>query len=78
MTMQSGGNLNATLVREGLVDRIVLVIAPALIGGKDTSTLMDGESLHTAAELSKIKALDLVQATPLRDSYVLLEYEVRN
>ena len=39
---------------------------------------MDGESLYTAAELSKIKALDLVQATPLRDSYVLLEYEVRN
>ena len=36
---------------------------------------MDGESLYTAAELSKIKALDLVQATPLRDSYVLLEYE---
>ena len=43
MTIQSGGNLNATLVREGLVDRIVLVIAPALIGGKDTPTLMDGE-----------------------------------
>ena len=78
MTIQSGGNLNANLVREGLVDRIVLVIAPALIGGKDTPTLMDGESLHTAAGLSKIKALDLVQATPLRDSYVLLEYEVCN
>ena len=78
MTIQSGGSLNATLVREGLVDRILLVIAPAFIGGRDTATLMDGESLHTPAELSKIRPLELVQATPLEDSYVLLEYEVRN
>ena len=78
ITIQSGGSLNATLVREGLVDRILLVIAPALIGGRDTPTLMDGESLHSSAELSNIRALELVQATPLRDSYVLLEYEVRN
>ena len=78
MTIQSGGRLNATLVREGLIDRLLLVIAPALVGGKDTPTPLDGESLHTTAELSNIKALDLVQATSLRDSYVLLEYEVRN
>ena len=70
--------MNARLIREGLVDRILLVIAPALIGGRDTPTPMDGESLHATAELSRIKALDLVQATPLRDSYVLLEYNVRN
>ena len=78
MTIQSGGRLNATLVREGLVDRILLVIAPALIGGRNNPTIMDGESLHSIAELSKIKTLDLVEATPLRDSYVLLEYELRN
>ena len=78
MTIQSGGRLNATLVREGLVDRLLLVIAPALIGGKGTPTLMDGESLHTRAELSNIRSLRLVRATPLRDSYVLLEYNVRN
>ena len=78
MTIQSGGTLNTTLVREGLVDRILSVIAPALIGGRDTPTLMDGESLHSTAELSNIRSLGLVRATPLQDSYVLLEYEVRN
>ncbi len=78
MTIQSGGTLNTTLVREGLVDRILLVIAPILIGGKDTPTVMDGQSLHTTAALSKIKALDLAQATPLRHSYLLLEYKVHN
>ena len=78
LTIQSGGTLNTTLVREGLVDRVLLVVAPALIGGKNTSTLMDGESLHTPDELNKIKALEFVQAKPLENSYLLLEYRVKN
>lgn len=78
LTIQSGGTLNTILVREGLVDRVLLVVAPALIGGKDTASLMDGESLHTTEELSKIKTLELIQAKPLKDSYLLLEYRVNN
>ena len=78
MTIQSGGTLNAMLVREGLIDRVLLVVAPALIGGKNTSTLMDGESLHTPDELNKIKTLEFVQAKPLENSYLLLEYRVKN
>lgn len=78
MTIQSGGTLNTTLVREGLIDRILLIVAPALSGGKNTSTLLDGESLHVPEELNKIKALELVQAKPLKDSYLLLEYKVNN
>ena len=78
MTIQSGGTLNTTLVREGLIDRILLVVAPVLIGGNNTSTLMDGESLHTPEELTKIRALELVQAKHLKNSYLLLEYKVKN
>ncbi|MFA6408197.1 MAG: dihydrofolate reductase family protein [Candidatus Paceibacterota bacterium] len=78
LTVQSGGSLNAVLIREGLIDRVLLVVAPALVGGGDTSTLMDGESLHTTDELNKIKTLDLVEARPLQNSYLLLEYRVRN
>lgn len=78
LTIQSGGTLNTALVREGLVDRVFLVIAPALVGGRNTSTLMDGESLHAPDELNKIKALELVQAKPLDNSYLLLEYRVKN
>lgn len=78
MTIQSGGTLNTILVRAGLIDRVLLVVAPALIGGKNTSTLMDGESLHTSRELDKIKTLELVHAKPLAHSYLLLEYRVKN
>src|SRR3989338_1827407 len=77
LTIQSGGTLNSVLLREGLIDRVLLVVAPALIGGRNTSTLIDGESLHSPDELNKIRALELVQATALKDSYLLLEYKVR-
>ncbi len=78
LTIQSGGTLNATMVRLGLIDRLLVVVAPALIGGKNTSTLMDGVSLNSTEELSKIKTLELVRATPLEHSYLLLEYQVKN
>jgi len=78
LTIQSGGTLNTVLMRAGLVDRVRLVVAPALVGGKHTASLMDGESLHEAADLSSVKALKLIQARPLQDSYLLLDYEVKN
>jgi len=77
MTIQSGGTLNSELVRAGLIDRVLLVVAPALIGGKNTTSLISGESLHTTNELDKIKTLELVQSTPLKNSYLLLEYIVK-
>jgi 2,5-diamino-6-(ribosylamino)-4(3H)-pyrimidinone 5'-phosphate reductase len=78
VTIQTGGTMNTSWVREGLVDRLLLVVAPALVGGRDTSSMMDGESLHSKDELFNIKALELVQAKALEDSYLLLEYNVKN
>jgi 2,5-diamino-6-(ribosylamino)-4(3H)-pyrimidinone 5'-phosphate reductase len=78
LTVQSGGTLNTILVREGLINRVLLVVAPTLIGGKNTPTIMDGESLHTREDLFKIKTLEFVQAKPLNNSYLLLEYKVKN
>lgn len=78
ITIQTGGTMNASWIRAGLIDRLLLVVAPAMVGGKDTATLMDGESLHSPEELFKIKALELVQAKPLENSYLLLEYKVLN
>lgn len=52
MTIQTGGTLNAILLRKNLIDHLSLVVAPALIGGKKTSSLVDGESLHSIAGLN--------------------------
>lgn len=76
LTIQSGGTLNAALIRQGLIDQISVVIAPVLIGGKDTPTLVDGESLHSFDELKDIAVLKLVSCEPLRGSYLHLKYHV--
>lgn len=78
VTIQTGGTLNAEFIRDGLIDRLLLVVAPALVGGRNTSTLVDGESLHTLEDINKIKTLELVRAQSLENSYLLLEYNVRN
>lgn len=38
LTIQSGGTMNSLFLREKLFDYIDIVVAPVLIGGKDTST----------------------------------------
>lgn len=76
LTIQSGGTLNALFLRDKLIDYVDIVVAPALIGGKDTSTLVDGRSLTEECELSQIGVLKLMECAVLEDSYLRLRYQV--
>jgi 2,5-diamino-6-(ribosylamino)-4(3H)-pyrimidinone 5'-phosphate reductase len=78
ITIQSGGTLNSMFLREKLFDYIDIVMAPVLIGGKNTATLIDGESLSDESELSKLGALQLVECKQLENSYIRLRYKVLN
>lgn len=78
ITIQSGGTLNAYWVREGLIDRVKIVVAPCLIGGSDTQSLIGGESLHTEEDLKKIKSLELISIKKLKYSYLEVVYKVKN
>ncbi len=76
LTVQSGGTINGLFLREKLFDYVDIVVAPLLIGGKDTSTLIDGDSLMSKTELPKLGVLKLLACEALKDSYVRLRYEV--
>lgn len=76
MTIQSGGELNAELLRAGLIDHLVIVVAPCLIGGRHTTTLVDGDSLRSVEDLARIRPLKLTKCEALEDSYARLEYDV--
>ena len=78
ITIQSGGTLNSIFLREKLFDYIDVVMAPVLIGGRNTATLIDGESLRDESELDKLGALQLVECKVLEDSYIRLRYKVLN
>lgn len=76
LTIQSGGNLNGLFLRENLIDYVNIVIAPLLVGGRDTSTLIDGVSITNSSELNKLRALELVECNKLNYSYIQLKYRV--
>ena len=76
LTIQSGGTVNALFLREKLFNFVDVVVAPVLIGGKDTTTLIDRLSLQSQDELNQLGVLRLIEATPLQDSYLRLRYQV--
>ena len=76
LTIQSGGELNGAFLREKLIDFVDIVVAPVLIGGRDTATIIDGESLRTTDELDGLGVLELTDCQVLSDSYLRLRYKV--
>ncbi len=76
ITIQSGGTLNGMFLREKLFDYVDIVVAPVLIGGKETSTLIDGSSIVNENELGKLGVLSLISCEALENSYIRLRYKV--
>ena len=74
--ISTGATDNSLFLREKLLDAVDIVVAPVLIGGKDTATLIDGKSLMSEEELSLLGVLKLIDCTVLKDSYLRLRYEV--
>lgn len=76
VTIQTGGTLNGLFLREKLFDYIDVVIAPVLVGGKNTSTLIDGNSLTDLHQLNELGVLSLMNVQTLENSYIRLQYKV--
>lgn len=76
LTIQSGATLNGAFLRQKLLDYVDIIVAPLLVGGKDTPSLVDGRSLTTGDDLSGLGVLALEECTALEDSYVRLRYRV--
>lgn len=76
ITIQSGGTVNGLFLREKLFDYVDIVIAPVLVGGKETSTLIDGSAITSTAELGKLGVLKLESCETLQNSYVRMRYQV--
>ena len=76
VTIQSGGTLNALFLREGLFDYIDIVVAPLIVGGKDTPTIVDGQAIASPEELMQLAALKLERVEQLENSYLRIRYKV--
>lgn len=78
LTIQTGGTLNTELLRQGLIDEIRIIMAPIIVGGKDTPTSFDGQSITSKEKLYNIKSLTLISINTLKHNYVEMIYKVNN
>lgn len=76
ITIQTGGTLNGLFLREKLLDYADIVVAPVLVGGKATTTLIDGDAILTPEQLQELGVLELESVQPLDGSYIRLRYKV--
>jgi 2,5-diamino-6-(ribosylamino)-4(3H)-pyrimidinone 5'-phosphate reductase len=77
LTVQSGSTLNAEFLHEHLFDYADIVIAPVLVGGEKTSSLIGGESFISKEQLDMLGVLGLEKAETMENSYLRLKYKVR-
>lgn len=72
LLLEGGGRLSGAMLRAGLIDRLMLFIAPILLGGDD------GHALLAGAGVSQIKDAWQLKDTQVRqiDSDILIEGEV--
>jgi 2,5-diamino-6-(ribosylamino)-4(3H)-pyrimidinone 5'-phosphate reductase len=59
LVSEAGGGLNGALLRAGLVDELHIITVPALIGGLDTPTIMDGPPLEPGSLPQQLRAIDV-------------------
>ena len=71
--LEGGGRMNWSMVSNGLVDEIKITVAPIIIGGRQATTLVDGEGV------SKIE--DAIRLTPVsarrNGREIVLGYKVK-
>lgn len=76
LTCQCGSTINAMLLKEHLINRVHLVIAPIIIGGNDVPSLVGGEGLKNHEDITELNGLQLVEMNCLKNSYIELVYDV--
>jgi len=71
--LEGGGTLNWSMLHRGLVDKVVVTVAPIIVGGQKATTLAEGEG---ARKISGAIKLSLKSATR-EGKELLVVYDVR-
>jgi len=72
LLLEGGGNLNWSMLKEGLVDEVRVAIAPCIVGGSRAVTLVEGEGFSKVSEGIKLE----LRRTRRLGRDLVLEYTV--
>lgn len=57
LLLEGGGELNASMMEAGLVDKVLIVFAPLMVGGREAPTVMDGLGASALADAWRLKGV---------------------
>lgn len=78
ITLQTGSTLNSYFLRENLIDYVDIVVAPILVGGTLTPSIIGGAFNTLQSYISNVGQLELLSIERLKQSYIRLRYKVTN
>ncbi|MEM0365139.1 MAG: 2,5-diamino-6-(ribosylamino)-4(3H)-pyrimidinone 5'-phosphate reductase [Candidatus Nitrosocaldus sp.] len=74
--VEGGGELNWSLLKEGLVDELIITVVPVVLGGRDAKTLVEGEGFLRVEEGRRLMLIDVNRME--ESGEVILHYKVLN
>ena len=72
LTVQTGGTINAELIKLKLIDHVDMVVAPIIIGNNQCMSTVDGKG-DLPYDMAKLK---LKRCAVLKNSYLRLTYDI--
>ena len=69
--VEGGGEVNGSLLREGLIDKVLLFYGPLLIGGRNAASLVGGKGIDFLKDAYRV---DLTSVKKLKDDICLEGY----
>lgn len=60
--IEGGGTVNASALAEGIVDKVIVLIAPSLIGGAEAPTAVEGEGLTHISGPVRLRDVSVIQS----------------
>ncbi|RCW63161.1 bifunctional diaminohydroxyphosphoribosylaminopyrimidine deaminase/5-amino-6-(5-phosphoribosylamino)uracil reductase RibD [Saliterribacillus persicus] len=59
--IEGGGTINASFLKNGLIDKVILYLAPKLIGGKDAPTFLEGSGIDKMREAVELIDSEIIK-----------------
>ncbi|WP_249871500.1 bifunctional diaminohydroxyphosphoribosylaminopyrimidine deaminase/5-amino-6-(5-phosphoribosylamino)uracil reductase RibD [Oceanobacillus saliphilus] len=64
LIIEGGGNISASFLEHALIDKVVLYVAPKLIGGKDAPTFLEGTGIDQMKDAIELDYTDISRIGP--------------
>ena len=74
LMLEGGSTLNFSMIKSGLIDEIIICVAPMIVGGANAKTFFDGEGFDLMDDAVRLELTDSYTL----DKDLILHYKVSN